>query len=130
MRENFVPRRYSAELKELGLKTHCVATYFTDDVKEFKLLNMFTNSNAYTGNISAPLWEQAFAFLREEFQMVGSIDGSIQGDEAIYFWSITRDGVTSISITFETWEDARLSCLIQLIELAKVKRNEQIQRLL
>lgn len=71
--------------------------------------------------ISAPLWQQAFNFFREKYNLYGS-NAPLLNNE----WSIVIDNVLNSQQLYwakeETYEKARLKCLRKLIELCKKRK--------
>jgi hypothetical protein len=70
---------------------------------------------------TAPLYQQAFRWFREKYNMVGEIN-SYYSDKK---WSFNYDIVTiykeKASDRFNTYEEAELECLLKLIEIVKEK---------
>ena len=133
MEKEFVPYRESLELKELG----------------FDEISLFCYTTAYEGNpllhcphlllnsqlegfenepISAPLWQQAFRFFREQLLLDSCIipywfiDGEYKVKK--YTYSIEPSNrfdeyFYCDSDEYDTYKDAELECLKKLIEIAK-----------
>lgn len=144
MTKEFVPYEIALELKNLGFDGKCFASYYTDIDRNFntekgydarKKLEInysysetfddedsdyiINGDNDYT--ISAPLWQQVFDWFRTKHKLHGYVDSQIESDGRIvygYFITITHnEGVWKESM--DNYEDARLECINQLIELCK-----------
>ena len=81
IQNEFVPFEESYVLKQLGFNKPCCAIYFLED-GEFALKSIWSSRNGLSDLIDAPLWQQAFDFLRENYQLNVVIDGS--GSENLY----------------------------------------------
>ncbi len=114
MREEFIPYELALELKELGFNEKCCAIYHFG-IESFQLWNYkspITNKLLTESYLTAPLWQQAFDFFKEEF--------------GLFFWVFKYESQYSYAGNkkvepkeFNTYEEARLACLEKLIELAK-----------
>jgi hypothetical protein len=113
MEKEFVPYTEALALKELGFNEPCFGVYYTKDGDVRKC-----GSNEIG---DAPLYQQAFRFFREKYNMVGEIN-SYYSDKK---WSFNYDIVTiykeKASDRFNTYEEAELECLLKLIEIVKEK---------
>ena len=144
MKNEFIPYEEALALRELGFDEPCLAFYklgdskvYYDTILQSKNVHFRTNSelNFYEDlkeKISAPLYQQAFRWFREKYQLVGTILGDgFNGELKGYYYSITEDGWINYyesiddSKWFDTYQEAELaclSCLIQLVEIAKNKK--------
>jgi hypothetical protein len=118
MKKEFIPYEQALALKELGFDEPCFGYY---NVHNQELIEDLSNNR--TGNndsrwVSAPLYQQAFRWFRNEHGM----SGSIQIEHDAYQWSIFEEGETS-GLASDNWdgtdyEEAELACLEKLIEMA------------
>jgi len=119
MEKEFVPYEQALALKELGFDEPCIMTYLNGELdKELFLFNHSIRSHPTQEFISAPLYQQAFRWFRDEHGM----SGSIQIEHDAYQWSIFEEGETS-GLASDNWdgtdyEEAELACLEKLIEMA------------
>jgi hypothetical protein len=126
--KDFVPYKQALALKELGFDEPCFAFFqveytellptMVDDDEEYRLTGYRTCSNLempkhYT---SAPLYQQAFRWFREKFNLHHEIE--YNGFEYLGYVS----GMTAN--IFKTYEEAELACLRKLIEIVKEVTNE------
>jgi len=126
MEKEFVPYQEALALKELGFDEPCVAFY-----EEFKRLSIGFNwlneggKNSNLQECTAPLYQQAFRFFREKYDVHYSIDRECsQHDHKWgYNWSLYNytDTVNEYLTShpdapagewvYETYEEAELACL-------------------
>ena len=136
MEKEFIPYEQALALKELGFDEHCMSRYYSIDTPEKNKLMMFSpqypkkyNSEKFEiGNIisfpfiSAPLYQQAFRWFREKYDIHGII--SYYGKGQWFLEVLDYKGNQLIQIennTFWSYEEAELECLKKLIEIVKEK---------
>ena len=126
MEKEFVPYELAVKLKELGFNEPCLACYL-DNVFVIKLQSQnsefeYFNNTTFSFNeksFSAPLWQQAFDWFREKYDMQLGICHINGGFDC---W--TNDGdlfENGKYCNFKTYEEAELECLKKLIEIVKNK---------
>ncbi len=113
MKKEFVPYKQALELKELGFDEECFAYYYNKELS-------FGARVAYGEVIESPLYQQAFRWFREKYDMSHSIDKDWDNGHLLgYEYMISeQEGVTG-SKTYPTYEEAELACLKKLIEIVK-----------
>ena len=122
MKNEFIPYEQALELKELGFKEDCLASYYHAGKRLG--IGEYINHGNYT--ILAPLYQQAFRWFREK-----KILGQICPVDAWNKWGfiISVEDLTapfnviysSIYPEYATYEEAELECLKKLIEISKNK---------
>jgi hypothetical protein len=141
MEKEFVPYNRALKLKELGFDEPCLGGYIylqgsgTFELAFYKYRNVDfnTTSNIY---VSAPLFQQAFRFFREEYEIPSFIQsrydrfkgkvvhrysygnnkiGFLKHPESVNYWEHIVD--------FESYEEAELACLDKLIELVEGRES-------
>ena len=133
MKNEFVPYELAVKLKALGFDEPCFGCY--DDKAVFGLTVMsikqyYTNSKEDTWNCAAPLYQQAFRFFREKYNLRGFIGfrpNVKQFDYHIYDMSLSGMEYVKQRTLKEynkdplvgTYEEAELACLEKLIEIVK-----------
>ncbi len=145
MKKEFVPYDLALELRKLGFDEPCFAYYSSDgdyilgiDEVRFDTIstydqnsNLGEDSNACT----TPLYQQAFRWLREKYDIHYSIDRECSQHDYKwgYNWSLYNyTGIFDEYLTshpdapagewvYETHEEAELACLRKLIEIVKEK---------
>jgi hypothetical protein len=122
MNKEFIPYEQALELKELGFNEDCFFIYTHNtkfiDYFEIKIPNYETNS------VSAVLYQQAFRWFREKYDLHAYVDSMrLTTGETVYDYVITiTDGEESDDgKNWRTYEEAELKCLKKLIEIVKNK---------
>lgn len=118
MEKEFVPYEFAVKLKELGFNESCFG-YYRMDEKFVALTNYHENYNNSSLLVSAPLWQQAFDWFRNNKQETAWIESCF--DKYSFH---TRRGHHSKDFT--TYEQARHTCLEKLIELIQNKNDRSI----
>ncbi len=132
MEKEFIPYKEAITLKELGFNEPCFGYYNeklelwgvnpssfyakNSDVSwNCKLSNIF-NKSAKAKLCTAPLYQQAFEWLREKYNLPSHI---YTGDSEKYHYAILKKGryVVSSNIRYFTHKEAELDCLKDLIEI-------------
>ena len=133
MNKEFIPYEQALALKELGFEEECLDFY--DDNKEL-FYNHENKEKIHIGDsVKAPLYQQAFRWFREKYNM----DIQIRGTHfrASYVIGIAKninynsadfsplviewDYILDESGKSKTYEEAENACLIKLIEIVKQK---------
>ena len=115
MTQEFVPYEQALELKELGFDEYCMgACYyeFKDKGKTYMLLNTPDSYDSEEG-VRAPLYQQAFRWFREKYNLMPFVDRSYMN---LYEFRIVEK---AWGYTASTYEEAELACLNKLIEIVK-----------
>ena len=126
LKKEFVPHEEALALKELGFDEPCLKFYaagilaLAPDAE-----NGDTNSKLNGYNplyVSAPTFSQAFRFFREKYNKLSPIDHATGG---WYFVIREIGGSTDPMLKavcgsgFQSYEEAELACLRQLIEIVQ-----------
>jgi hypothetical protein len=122
MEKEFVPYELAVELKALGFNEPCFYWYTS--------LGRFVNSGKSNqppldDACSAPTFSQAFRWFREKYKL----HTEIRSYTAKYFTIIIQEckdivryiEYGGIYLKFKTYEEAEISCLNKLIEIAENK---------
>ena len=123
MNKEFVPYEQALELKELGFDDYNIAWYaIVDEKPKMVFLN-------YGSHLCAPLYQQAFRWFREKYDLFGCIDLQVCTPS---HWFIRIDKIEindylyhseDKDMRFNTYEEAELECLKKLIEIVKNERK-------
>jgi hypothetical protein len=121
MEKEFVPYSESLELKQLGFDEPCFAYY---DTGIFTFWYHSEQQPDLVLNCTAPLYQQAFRWFREKYNLEGIIQHA--EDRLWYKFHIStylEYGKKNIHAGFEypTYEEAELACIKKLIEIVKTK---------
>lgn len=123
MNKEFISYNQALELKELGFDEPCLDKY--DPRFEKLSSNMETWSNEHypeTLMIPAPLYQQAFRWFREKYNLVHEIQfgsGKIWIRYGVNSFVRTLELDTNNDEFYHTYEEAEFACLNKLIEIAK-----------
>jgi hypothetical protein len=135
MNKEFIPYEQALALKELGFDEPCFA-HFVKHYDEIKcILNSddfdeWWTNNSDNLNVKAPLYQQAFRWFREKYNLhaepytadMGAIEYCFQIRDLYsekYIYDNFRGAGNSYMGTFNTPEEAELACLNKLIEIVK-----------
>ena len=107
--KEFVPYQETLALKELGFDEPCLS-YYEGESFSYHLATITSGDNYI---IPAPLYQQAFRWFREKYDLYSFIerDGSI-------FNAVCQHTLVRVC---RTYEEAELACLKKLIEIVKNK---------
>jgi hypothetical protein len=134
MEKEFIPYEQALALKELGFDEPCFTYYYNggilsttpresgDDIKYQGDYKFDNHQNSYLeddDDCSSPLYQQAFRWFREKYQINSWIYPNLNG---LYSISNVRRGVGLGKVSeHQTYEEAELECLKKLIEIVKQK---------
>lgn len=118
MENEFVPYGIALQMKELGYNERNIYHYANGVLQEGITYN--SDHRDYE-SISAPLYQQAFRFFREEYELFVDWNHGQHDNFGSYFGfcieNIHLEG--TIVGVYKTYEEAELECLKKLIELCK-----------
>ena len=130
MEKEFIPYEQALALKELGFDEPCFGYYdgnlnlqfmYNGIPEKFTEKRMGPADSVWVGWISAPLYQQAFRWFRENYSLYGTIRyGNNELDKSIYLFPCIN-GIIVGNDSFKTQEEAELECLKKLIEIVKSK---------
>jgi hypothetical protein len=122
MQEQFITYEQALQFKKLGFNEECLGYYYYKRLDLFDISNFLdkslvcTNtsfaSNYYT---TAPLRQQAFDWFRKEHDLQYKIEPTIKDKQELFIHNIGWKYIGS----YNSYEEARLACLVKLIELVK-----------
>jgi hypothetical protein len=107
MQKEFIPYEQALELKELGFDEYCFTTAFGIDI-------------TLESDIKMPLYQQAFRWFREKYQLCIVIK-PIDDKKLDLGYNLTKNCL--IISAHLTYESAELACLKKLIEIVKSKKD-------
>jgi len=130
MEKEFVPYEQALALEELGFDEPCFAVYIDKTLIMEDDWLYSTNQDTFieSSNFTAPLYQQAFRWFREKYNLYPSIN--IYNDKWLCVIKSTVSSETEISgyivaiinnghPTFDTYPEAELACLEKLIEIVE-----------
>jgi hypothetical protein len=114
MNKEFIPYEQALELKELGFGELCLF-YYGDN----QALRIYHQSEIYDDLVGAPLYQQAFRWFREKYGLYAEIFVDDNKTFGFYITSFIEEGRLDKPITrqFNTYDEAELGCVKQLIEI-------------
>lgn len=117
MEKEFIPYDLALELKELGFDEKCLS---------YSTSNTDASGRTWTSVIVAPLYQQAFRWFREKYNLFCEIQIDRTTDPKFFFdiyqyehfgnYKEIRIGEWYL---YRTYEEAELACLEKLIEIVK-----------
>jgi hypothetical protein len=117
MEKEFTQYTEALALKELGFDEPCFGWWFADE--QMLIIEKSTKSTS-ENIIQAPLYQQAFRFFRESHGLIYSI-GHI-GHTNTWVYEIINMRIAGPDYGYgETYEEAELACLLELINICKKK---------
>ena len=131
MKKEFIKYEEALALKELGFDEECFGWY--NGLSKLLINSLYsTQINKLNGDIQAPLYQQAFRWFREKYNLRGFIGfrpNVKQFDHHIYDMSLSGMEYVKQRTMVEynkdplvgTYEEAEQACLDKLIEIVKTK---------
>jgi hypothetical protein len=141
MKKEFIPYEQALELKELGFNEPCFIYWVFDGVEitfstshnksGWSMIGFKNNQmTKKAGLCSAPLYQQAFRWFREKYNLNGILNhypNTKLWDFSVHnlLWN-GKEFVENVrkedrSLRYSTYEEAELACLKKLIEIVKTK---------
>jgi hypothetical protein len=124
MKKEFIPYEQALVLRELGFNEECLG-YFDEWInynKEVKqIFRIGTVKGFFEDIIPAPLYQQAFRWFREKYGLFYDILQYIDKDWKYTTYSDNVDDFLQSGF-YNTYEEAELACLKELIEMVKEKK--------
>ena len=113
--KEFVPYAEALALKELHFDEPCLGIHYNEGLNpSFMMATQYgEHGAAANGGILAPLYQQAFRWFREKYNLNYVI---VKAES----WFYTINGCNTQE-GFNTYEEAELQCLKKLIEITKEK---------
>jgi hypothetical protein len=124
MNKEFIPYEQALELKELGYNVQYFGEYFEMDGEKYIVDDKHARDgwwleHAEELNVNAVLYQQAFKFLREKYNLYPEIIYSARDKK----WVCQTSDCIGFELLgwYQTYEEAELACLKKLIEIVKNK---------
>ncbi len=118
MKNEFIEYEEALALKELGFDEECLKSYHIVRIGGQEHIEL--NEVIYDNIIElcqAPLYQQAFRWFRETYDLVSHIKEQAKGK---YSYEIKRwEDYSFSSIAVGSWDEAELDCLRKLIDIVK-----------
>jgi hypothetical protein len=143
MNKEFVPYEQALALKELGFDEPCFGYYVNNELRGINLgieelggkepyyqrFGFHTISNHDIDNpnkivVTAPLYQQAFRWFREKYNLNSFIQPLKNDDDIdIYIFAYGIEEIEHNDLDYLIHEEAELECLKKLIEIVKNRNN-------
>jgi hypothetical protein len=123
MEKEFIPYTLSLELKELGFDEECFGYYVSEESQTLEI-ELVKQENLLRDAIAAPLYQQAFRWFREKYNLDSYLKPEIiKGKKSydFYIWIDNNEDLEIGMYNLTTYEEAELECLKKLIEIVKNK---------
>ena len=124
MEKEFIPYEEALALKELGFDELCFGFYNNADGNVWIKHTVDESiKSIYTGDFEAPLYQQAFRWFREKYNLYSYVEA--YGERFIYQIKphILKHYNEGENYVFDTPEETHLACLKKLIEIIKDKNG-------
>ena len=132
MKNEFVPYDVALAMKELEFDEPCVAVYYGDyDERDFEngialeyRESQYYAQKGWSKGLLAPLYQQAFRWFREEYDMAHEI--TYAGAKGRYN-AFTDDWVYDSNGELKkfSYEEAELACLRKIIEIINQNKEDE-----
>ena len=123
MSKDFIPHQEALELKELGFDEPCFGYYLCKNSAfgvELELTTNWIDLLPYdSSSCKAPLYQQAFRWFREKYNIKSYILPQLINEVERYTFKLVNNKVELKVLVYDTYEEAELACLIKLIEIVK-----------
>ena len=124
MNKEFIPYEEALTLKELGFDEPCLGFY--DEMDNNKAVGGLSDALN-----SAPLYQQAFRWFREKYNLFILMHvGQHNGEHQTFYFNVFEYGINKYKSLFRsetgiyTHEEAELACLRKLIEIVNQNKDE------
>lgn len=123
-KEDFLPYEESLSLNELGYNEEQYAT-FGERNEQIILCTKGSMCGAnYNLKCKAPLYQQAFKWFRKNHKLSGEISShQFYFQYQIVFDTKGCNTCKSLTVNFNTYEEAEIACLQKLIQIVKERKD-------
>ena len=120
MEKDFIPYEEALALKELGFDGCSFGFYQSDRLRQEKILSG-TQKYMRKEDCKAPTFSQAFRWFRDNFGLYWPIMSKATPSNNLVYYIYHGRLREDWNGCFESYEEAELACLKQLIEISKNK---------
>jgi hypothetical protein len=127
MKKEFIPYELALELKKLGFDEPCFgfydeSLYFPNNENQY---GTFCNQPLDVPSCSAPLYQQAFRWFREKYNIDGFVRIEPLNEKyGFVIYNREKDNFKEFSADYNSVEEAELACLNKLIEILKQPKKD------
>lgn len=126
MEKEFVPYELALRMKQLGFEEPCVAHWFNNvgigiEFRLEPLAKSIAKTNISVYYELAPLYQQAFRWFREKYNLFGEINLTTKQEDVKEFEFFVLDINEPLfeSDDYKKYKEAELACLEKLIEIVE-----------
>jgi hypothetical protein len=123
LQKEFVPYELALRMKQLGFDEPCLGFYNKEDRPNLGYCtNSFQDDTTLEIKCTAPLYQQAFRWFREKYQLQSEIFWIT--DMNCFWYKTGKFKYSSRDLSkndYKTYEEAELACLEKLIEIVEIK---------
>ena len=116
MQKQFIPYEQALELKQLGFEEECFSFYDTQGELYESEGGYKQGRNVLGQEVAAPLYQQAFAFFRNQYGYSFSIGRT---NICVYHLMVQGTLLTNMIQDCKSYEEAELKCIQAFIDAAK-----------
>ena len=120
LENEFVPYIQAVELEELGFDERCIATIDQIEYVHIKGTKSLPRGSMMYDIIDCPLYQQAFRWFREKYDLHSYIDRVYEKGFYVYEYFIDKNNQ---EFGLKTYKEAELECLKKLIKIVKQKNQ-------
>ena len=122
MENEFIPYPLALRLKAIGFDEPCLAYFDAEKLFKFPGTTMCNRNFLDLLTVTAPLYQQAFRWMREKHGVYSSI--FFEDDTKYYYQFNDIDGIVTLNTGHKTYEEAEQACLDKLIVICKAKTRQ------
>ena len=133
MEKEFVPYGLALRMKHLGFDEPCLAVFNQEEDLYICHSDSFESEDTFYSQQAieeigykclAPTFSQAFRWFREKYHLYGKVETTSLTCHFIMIKEVTLKGTLRENpkyVTYNSYEEAELDCLIKLIEIVESK---------
>jgi hypothetical protein len=141
MKNEFVPYDISLDMKELGFNDPCMCKYNDNGslllgVPQYLKLNSIEGMYLGARGCTAPLYQQAFRWFRDEFQLIKQdyMFSQVEDYHAFIIYSSINGNIYDCCYNdkeeisgfgFKLYKESELACLKKLIEIVNQNKEDE-----
>ncbi len=130
--KEFVNYKQALALKELRFDKECLAEYEPNDESVQLIEALYSPSINGVKNLTAPLYQQVFSWFREKYGLEHYIKWNKFYEETPHNWIVRplwkNEPIRPMGYSgmCETYREAEIACIDELINLVKIKEDEEL----
>lgn len=133
MKKEFVTYEIAKGLKDIGFNAPCFG-YFSKEGVFYLTKDGLCHNYEFGQNIATPLWQQAFYWFIQKYNLNGTITYTLSGQWNFYIQKVEAGlmsgAITEYKTNREFYVDAQIKCMENLINIVKEKQSGKNKSLL